>query len=226
MGITPKMLLYKAELDDPINVDQQLSNNFAIIDKYIGFYQCTSSTRPAPYEGLKIYEIDTQLLYIYALGVWTLFVDTPPVSSSGGRKAFTKVSTNLTTIANIEVSAGLNATFVSELNRRYWVELSVFITCPNYASTQWYMRWASGGTVTTGGTSINGTRYFNAAMTQRGLSTDNEAYIYAIFEFVPNIAGNVTVGLFGLSGNASHTVSRMGSVNTSKLIVRDVGSSI
>lgn len=228
---TTKLALYKPDLDDPVNIDTDLNENFLKIEKYIAFSECTSLTRPAePWEGLKIYETDTGLLYIYVLGAWVVFVDLPPiVSAGGGRKAFVKVTTSSAAINNIETSAGLNATFVSELGRRYWVEITFRMTANTQQLLQANMRWAAGTTVTTSGTALNGSRPITGQIALEntgGPSGSGLAWYYGLFEFLPNVAGNVTVGLF-LIGNPVVSVMRNcdGTPATANsILVRDVGA--
>jgi hypothetical protein len=226
---TSKLLLYKPDLEDVVNAEQDISNNFLTIDKYIGFYVCTSLTRPDPYEGLKIYEEDTGLLYIYALGLWTIFVDVPPVSVSGGRKALVKSTTDGNQLTTTQASGTLTATFASETNRRYWVEIAFLMsqTGANAAEGKWFLKWAAGNSVTTAGTSITGTRHVCVTATE-GAEGGPLGWCYGIFEFIPNISGNVTVGLFGASASSDYTVYRYvesPDYSVSRMIVRDVGGS-
>lgn len=228
---TTRLALYKPSMEDPVNVDTDLNENFLKIEKYIAFSECTSLTRPAePWEGLKIYETDTGLLYIYALGAWVVFVDLPPiVSAGGGRKAFVKVTTSSAAITGTETNAGLNATFVSELGRRYWVEVTFRMASSLQQSLQANMRWAAGTTVTTSGTALNGSRLIAGQIALEntgGPSGTALAWYYGLFEFLPNVAGNVTVGLF-LIGDFITSVNRSctGTAETANsILVRDVGA--
>lgn len=224
-SLTPKGF-YKASPDDIVDANVSFVDNFNLVDSRISFIPCLSTDRPNPYEGMKIWETDTDQLYIYARGIWTLMVDVPPVVSAGGRKAFVKEYTNGNSLANTEADLTLKTTFTAQTGRRYWVESSFEIEniSEEPVTLNLNLRWASGTTVSNSSTSINGTRPCEV------FSSFAFDSVYFIHEFVPNINGSVTVGWFGraLTSGINFRRYTQGAGNdngVSTLLVRDVGSS-
>jgi len=72
--LTTRLGLFKPD-PDPVTGDDvdvtDLNNNADILDAAVGFFVCTSGTRPgSPWEGLAIYETDTDRVYVWDGVAW------------------------------------------------------------------------------------------------------------------------------------------------------------
>jgi hypothetical protein len=221
---TSRLILRKADYTDPESVIPDINNNWDKIDDAINANVFTSSTRPAnPYEGRLIYETDTKLLAIFISGAWT-YVGGDGYAR-GKRAVITSDVNSATTINNVEIGPYISITFTSEINRRYWIE-TVYSSgwtsggTGNSVTVQPRVRWAAGNSVTTGGTQLGSDAIAN---TVTGVNTTQD--FFQQFEVVPNINGNVTVGLFLTTPSTTKNVAFMQSTDRSAfLLARDVGS--
>jgi hypothetical protein len=220
---TARLGLRKPDYTDPEFVVSDVNNNWDKIDNAINANVFTSSTRPlGPHEGRLIYETDTKLLAIFLSGDWSYIGGN---GFSRGKKAvITSDVDSATTTNGVEIGPYMSLTFTSELARRYWIET---VYCINFSggsgagiSGTPRVRWAAGNSVTTAGTQLGSDTIANMVYVA-GSSQD----FWNQFEFTPNLAGNVTVGLFLSTANATKSIFFDQAVDRSAfLLARDVGS--
>jgi hypothetical protein len=230
MGLlTSRMSLFKATRgnpsDDIISVTADFDNNFTAIDNTINAGPYTSTARPTnPYQGQLIYETDTGYVRIWDGTTWT--IRGYKNQSLGWKQETLMVADGANqTSGNNEVMTPLTATFTSELGRRYWVETICWFNLVSgsaHSQLTQQIRWKAGGTV-----SITDTQVLPQVTHSCGIDgtgATNSRSLAGLWEFVPNIAGQVTVGLSYTVITASRTVSLLGTgARESYLLVRDVG---
>lgn len=218
---TPRLGLRMPDYTDPESVISDIDNNLQAIDDAINANSYTSSTRPVnPYNGRLIYESDTKLLAIYvAESGWTY------IGGAGfarGKRAVVTAVSDSATATTVEIGPYISVTFTVETGRRYWVETiyNVGYTGAGLAvSGRPRVRWAAGASVSTASTQIDSDAYANHNYGQ-GSSTD----FYQLYEFVPNINGQITVGLFLFPTDSTRPVFfNQASDRAAFLFVRDVG---
>ena len=82
---TTRLGLTKPSSSDNVSIDQ-LNANADKLDAAVGTFVCTSATRPAsPWNGLTIYETDTQKTYVYNASSWTLVNDYSALVTAASR---------------------------------------------------------------------------------------------------------------------------------------------
>lgn len=220
---TTRLGLRKPGYTDPESVITDVNNNWDKVDAAINANTFTSSTRPvAPHEGRLIYETDTKLVAIFTGGDWAYIAGDG--FARGKRAVVTSDVDSATTINNVEIGPYISITFTAEQLRRYWIELAYCISFSggsgNGITGQPRIRWAAGGTVTTAGTQLGSDAISNMVYVP-GDSQD----FWNQFEFVPNINGNVTVGLFLSTTSTTKNIFFDQAVDRSAfLLARDVGS--
>ncbi len=224
---TPRLNLRKPGTDDLVNVEIDIVDNFSKIDRYIGYYLCSSSNRPPAFEGLKIIEQDTGLAYIYLTGIgWYLMgqQDLPPVEGAKGIKSY-KISNTDTTFGSSEsIFSSLTSTFSAINGRRYLVEVSIgdlseqiqFVG-DSQPAAQAHLRWANGTSVNTSSTRMHTNPFFLPNI---------YGSVLLVGEFKANATGNVTVGV-GINRYNAFVVEALhfDTVSTpSRMLIRDVGT--
>lgn len=219
---TSRLGLRKPDPTDPESVITDVDNNLQLIDDKINANIFTSSTRPVtPHHGQTIYESDTHLLAIYLTGTGWVYIGGQAYAR--GKRAVITSDVDSSSTSTSEIGPFISVTFTAESGRRYWVETAF---CVGFSSgsltgcaSHPKVRWASGTSVTTAGTQIGADILANVCFGQN--STQD---FFQIYEFVPNINGNVTVGLFMLGVNSSASVFfDQASDRSALLFVRDVG---
>lgn len=227
---TTRLSLVKPAASDRVNVTSHISNNFSTLDTRINAFVCTSATHPAtPYEGMLIYETDTNLIKVYTLAPimnpsspdWLAIGNNSWSKGYKGQSTITANSAN--TSGTTELDTGIEVQFTAEADRRYMVELNTYGFMSTDDATAGgalgvLYRWASGAGVTTAGTELN-TRDFIT------ITTNNlERQIHGWRQWIPAVSGTVTVGIF-LVGAASHVFRLNGNAtnNRGTLTVRDIG---
>lgn len=225
---SPRLGLRVPGFTDPENVVTDINNNLDKIDNAVNANTLTSSTRPiSPYHGRMIYETDTKLVAIFIAGTgpgsgWNY------IGGDGyarGKRAVITSDVNSTgTLSNVEIGPFISITFTAEANRRYWVESAYGISFSGGSgagsSAQVRTRAVAGGTVTTAAPQLGSDAIANACY-NAGTTQD----FWQQFEYVPNINGNVTVGLFISTASATKTIKFDQNTDRSAfLLARDVGS--
>lgn len=227
---TPNLRLRKPDPTDTVLADADVATNFTTIDSLIGFALCTSGSRPAnPFEGLKILETDTGIVFIYlsSEGWYPMGGVSAPIFAAKGFKASTQNSSGVSiTSTNVEtLVSGLSTTFTAETGRRYLVEVCLGYLYQTIGSVQPHgflnVRWASGSSVSTSGTLLNPKPFYIANI------YGSESFFV---DFVPNVSGSVTVGVcLGLSGgsdiNLTYTDGNVSGTFYDRLFIRDIGPS-
>lgn len=220
---TDRLALFKPDYSDSEAVIPDINNNFEKIDDLINANLFTSSTRPLnPHHGRLIYETDTKLLAIFLVGTGWLYIGGDGFAR-GKKAVITADGDSATTTNNVEIGPFISITFNSESGRRYFIE-SAF--CLGYLGASGgitgmpRLRWAAGISVTTGGTQLGSDIFANVVYPQ-GSSQD----FFIQTEFVPNIDGNITVGLFLSTGSATKNIFFDQAPDRSAfLLARDVGA--
>lgn len=210
--------------NDPVNVTIDWNAAADILDDGIGAPSYTSSSHSAnPYDGKIEAETDTGLLAVWdATAVaWIKYA----IDGAHGNKgnALQNVDSANFTSASGESGPFLSITFTSELSARYWYEVFLYLeqsagTVP--ANCTLRARFAAGASVTTAGTQIGSD--WKADLVG---AINQEIDFHKIFEFVPNVAGNCTVGIFLVVNSAGDTVHVEADANSNLCMaeVRDVG---
>lgn len=218
---TPRLALRKPDYTDVEQVGLDVGVTMQKIDDLINYSPCTSNTRPAnPRRGQLIFETDTGncLIWTSIGGIVTWYIIANNKFPKG-RRGIVTANTNSAARTNGDF-LDLSLTFTAEPGRRYIVEVLcslAFATSPPMPITQ-SLRWAAGAAVTIAGTVIGGT--WNIDL----VALSNGEDIYKFGEFVPNVAGNVTVGLFNSKAAGTQTwVSTAAANRKSFLLVRDWG---
>lgn len=220
---TPRLGLRKTSYTDPENVVTDINNNWDKVDTAINANTFTSSTRPlGAHEGRLIYETDTKLVAIFTGGGWS-YVGGDGFAR-GKRAVITSDVDSASTINNVEIGPFISITFTAEQLRRYWVETVYCIAFTGGSgagiSGLPRIRWAAGGTVTTAGTQLGSDAIANLVYSP-GASQD----FWNQFEFVPNINGSVTVGLFlSTTSTTKNVFFDQATDRSAFLLARDVGS--
>lgn len=224
---TPRLNLRKPGQDDLVSVEIDIADNFSKIDRYIGYYVCSSTNRPAPFEGLKILEQDTGLAYIYLTGIgWYLMgqQDLPAVEGAKGIKSY-KISTTDTTFGSSEsIFSSLTSTFAAINGRRYLVEVTigdlseqVQFSGDSQPAAQAHLRWANGNSVSTSSTRMHTNPFFLPNI---------YGTVLLVGEFKATVTGNVTVGV-GVNRYNAYVVEALhfDTISTpSRILIRDVGT--
>lgn len=220
---TTNLKLIQPTVADIVNVSD-ISFNMITVDSFIGFMQVTTKeTVSSPFTGLKVMD-STGALWIYVEGAW-ISLGGGGAGGALGRKAYATFTTNSSSTTGSEVMTNIKASFTSEANRRYWVEVSAQIESggsDSIVSVSARLRWASGASVTTSDTNMS-SRPFSVEDAGIGVSPELIDF-YGVMEFVPNVVGQVTVGLT-IETNNSNTINvKASSSNPSVIVVRDVGT--
>lgn len=87
-SLSTKLKLLLSDPTDFVDVNAQIDNNFSSLDLYASSLQCTSATRPiVTYDGLVIWETDTNLLRVWSLtlNAWSPGLNPTLLLSSAGR---------------------------------------------------------------------------------------------------------------------------------------------
>jgi len=130
---------------------------------------CTSTTRPAsPYEGMVIYETDTNKTYVYNGSAWVMTVsaDTPPGMEFLGTTSFSAQST-------IQFTSIFSSTY---RNYRCILEMTAS------SGTNFYIRFLVGTTVQTGNIlSTNAYNQLSAGSISKNTRADQYGLIGAAF---------------------------------------------
>lgn len=219
---TSRLGLRKPDYTDSESVIQDVDNNFQTIDDRINANLYTSTTRPIdPYNGQLIYETDTHLLAINIPGSGWVYVGGQAYAK--GKMAVVTSDVDSSGASNNEIGPFISVTFTATAGRRYWVETTFscsFTTgSGNGASCHPRVRWASGASVTTAGTQIGADVLANMVW---GPNIPQD--FWQLYEFVPNVTGSITVGLFLASLDSTHTTKfDQASDSSAQLFVRDVG---
>lgn len=219
---TSRISLRKPGYTDPEFVIPDINNNWDKIDAFINANTFTSSTRPLDtYDGRLIYETDTKLVAIFLTGSGWGYIGGDGYARGKRAVITSDVNSGTTTIA--EIGPFISVTFTAEAGRRYWVETAFcldFTGAPVTASYRPRIRWAAGASVTTAGTQL-GSDIISNTVYGPGFPQD----YWHQFEFVPNINGNVSVGLFLAGIDSARTIFFAQAVDRSAMLfVRDVGS--
>lgn len=220
---TPRLGLRKPGFTDPEQVITDVNNNLDKIDAAVNANVFTSSTRPAnPHDGKLIYETDTKLIAIWSknLGRWDY------IGGDGyarGKRAVVTSDVNSSLTTNTEIGPYISITFTVETARRYWIETAFcigFSGSGSGISGRPRVRWTAGATVTTAGTQL-GSDVIDNYVYGAGSTQD----FWHQFEVVPNLNGNITVGLFLTGVDAVKQVFFAQATDRSAfLLARDVGS--
>lgn len=191
--------------NDPVNVTIDWNNNADVMDDGIGAPSYTSATHSAtPFDGKCEYETDTGLLAVWDASAvsWIKYA----VDGSQGNKGTNTVGVDSADFTSASGESGplLPVTFTSEVGVRYWYEFYLYLeqsagSVP--ANCTLRVRFAAGASVTTAGTQIGSD--FKADLVA---ALNQEIDFDKIYEFVPNVAGNVTVGVFLVVNSAGDTV--------------------
>lgn len=222
---TTKLGLRKPGFTDPEAVVTDVNNNLDKIDAAVNANIFTSSTRPAaPHDGKLIYETDTKLVAIWSknLGRWDYLGGDG--YARGKRAVITSDVNSSTTTNNVEIGPYISITFTAETARRYWIETAYNINFTGGSgagvNSVPRVRWASGATVTTAGTQLGSDAISNVQYLSGGTQD-----FWNQFEVVPNLNGNVTVGLFLTTTSTTKNVFFSQATDRSAfLLARDVGS--
>lgn len=219
---TSRIGLRKPGYTDPESVIPDINNNWDKIDAFINANTFTSSTRPpAPHDGRLIYETDTKLVAIFLTGSGWSYIGGDGFAR--GKRAVVTSDANSGTTTTPEIGPYISVTFTAETNRRYWVETAFdldFTGAPVTATYRPRIRWAAGASVTTAGTQL-GSDLISNTVYGPGFPQD----YWHQYEFVPNVNGNISVGLFLAGIDAARTIFFSAQVDRSSvLFVRDVGS--
>lgn len=229
---TVKLKLRQPQPADPVSVDNDVSNNMDIVDKYINYNVCTSSTRPnPPVAGMKIFETDTGSLLVYTGAAWKYL--NPGGGGSPifpkGKVAYNTYTSNLTTnIPSAEpASPQLSQTFTSEINRYYWAEMFYNIqhTTGAAAGVRVYcnVRVASGATVTSAGTQLGKTARSSNNWGLNAIITS-----YRMWEYLAPSTGTKTLGWFWWLDPADwaskDALIYASAAEPSRMLLRDVGA--
>lgn len=216
---TPRLVLRKPEGFDVVNVVIDVDNPMQKIDDNINASIWTSLTRPpAPYNGQIIYESDTSNILVYYNGTWNLFGNNNFPKGKVGQQVFSGNSAVRTNGSFLDLSV----TFNCQTGRRYLVE--VYNVLQDQAASRpgrdftASLRWAAGNAVAITDTLIGNAYTHHVVLVQSGC--------YKFAEFIPNVAGNVTVGLFSTSASVNNWVQG-GTVpanEKSYMYVRDWGT--
>lgn len=221
-SFTSRLKLRKPDYTDPESVITDINNNFDIIDSVVNANFYTSSTRPVGFAGRLIYETDTKLLALYTDGAWTYVGG--DAYARGKRAIITSDVNSATTINSVEIGPYISITFTAEAARRYWIETAYNISWTSGGGTSVTavprVRWAAGVSVSTAGTQLGTDPICNAVYGQ-----NNPQDFWQQFEFIPNINGNVTVGLFLFTTSTTKNVCFHQATDRSAiLLARDVGA--
>ncbi len=225
---TSNLSLIQPGPSDIVKVED-VANNFIAIDKYIGFMQVSTKEEVlSPFEGLKIMEA-SGAPYIYITGQGWVMMGSAVISGANGRKSYNTFTTNGSSSSGSEVMSNIKTTFTAETGRRYWVEVSVSLEFTSSdeseinCGAQCYLRYASGASVTTSDTIMNGKPHLVECSFY-----GNDVLSYdAIFlgEFTPNINGSVTAGLSYKALHNIDVLAKATSTAVNTILVRDVGAS-
>lgn len=218
---TSRLGLRKPDYTDVEEVGIDFANTMDAIDALINYAPFTSNTRPVGRRGQLIYETDTGncLIYTSINGVldWHIIAND---MFPKGRRGYTTAAANSAIRVNGDF-LDLSVTFTAELGRRYIVEVLSSMSwsaSPPVPITQ-SLRWAAGGAVTIVGALV-GSAYNCDLVGGSGTPLD----FYKLGEFVPNVAGSVTVGMF--NSKAAGAQSWQFSASATKkayMVVRDWG---
>jgi len=208
---------------------EDVAENFSIIDSYIGFAQVSSLTDISnPFEGLKAM-LPTGATYIYIDGDGWVAIGVATVDGAKGKKADLVITSDSTAIGLTEAMSNIKIVFTAEVGRRYWIEYcGQFIINgdnANIAGVDVNMRWASGSSVSLTDPQLsNGDIYRVRRLYMETVSVLEPIAAYFVGELVPNIAGNVAVGLsYRNIFDTGNVYVRATSTSPAYMIVRDVG---
>lgn len=220
---TTRLGLRKAGYTDPESVVPDINNNLDKIDDSVNANIFTSSTRPLnAYDGRLIYETDTRLIAIFTNSAGWAYIG-GDAYARGKKAVITSDVDSATTTNNVEIGPYISVTFTSELARRYWVEVAYCLSFTGGSGAGINglprVRWAAGNTVTTGGTQLGSDAIANLVY-NAGTSQD----FWNQFEFVPNVAGNITIGLFlNTTSTTKNIFFDQATDRSAFLLTRDVG---
>lgn len=220
---TARLGLRKPGYTDPESVIPDVNNNLDKIDAIVNANVFTSSTRPLnPHSGRLIYESDTKLVAIFTNSSgWTYIGG--DAYARGKKAVITSDVDSATTTNNVETGPYISVTFTSELARRYWVEVAYALSFTGGTGAGINglprVRWAAGNTVTTGGTQLGSDAISNAVYT-----ANTPQDFWNQFEFIPNVAGNITIGLFlNTTSTTKNIFFDQATDRSAFLLARDVG---
>lgn len=136
-SFTSRLLMRKPALGENVNVETDINQSMDKIDAHLGAFVCTSNSRPAsPWIGMKIYETDTNIEFIY-VGPGAGMVS--PWVRSGGASSYAKYRRNATdatsplTIANATwTQVGAIGGLIEEKNGSEWGIENTYPRLPRY----------------------------------------------------------------------------------------------
>lgn len=211
--------------NDPVNIVLDWNNSMDTLDDAVGFPGYTSTTHSLnPFDGKCEYETDTDLLAVWDASTlkWIKYPGDNQSMGLRGSGTVSAASAGFTT-ASGEQPTGLQASFTCVASRRYWVEWFTYVeqsagTSPSSSALR--LRYAAGASVTTAGTLIGGETVAN---TTHGVAKEDD--FHKIYEVVPNINGQVTIGLFIIVTSAGDTVKINGNASHLQgyMSIKDVG---
>lgn len=228
-GLTSNLGLTQPAASDIVDVSA-ISSSFNTIDSFIAFALVTSTSDiEAPFEGLKVLDANG-LTYIYVNGSgWVNIGIVTATDGPKGKKGLTTLTADSTpTFGNSETMTNFKNTFVSEMGRRYWIEVSgaMYIAgvTNDVIAADCNLRWAVGSSVSVTDTAI----YSSPYRIRRTFMGNKPVNFCFVGELIPNVTGNVTVGLTvrnSYSTGSDLAYVKASSTSPANMLIRDVGAS-